>query len=743
MLIFSCFLFRASNTTVNLIPDPIIPINITLVFLGNHKYVKESVLTQTILERWFNGLSHTLKHKESNDSPYFTTNEHSKYNAQKYRYTFSEVPLPDDVHNAFEDALSMLSRKSDFTKINGKQEKATIHPFSVEILIQSLIDYYQIPGYPFFIYASKDYHYRFCEGLHIHEIRNLFQNHNDSETYLNSAIPLDILNFTDSILPSLQIDLNRPWSNQIEDLIAVQQGDFLGGWQTSQEVSEQIMHHSILWDELRYSYGLSSCSSLWVGQNRFLWADVTNLIDELIEETKTIRYRQNTNYDHDFKFFQEHCLDLDSSESSIESQICDYIYKSLKNNQEFQSFLQSQPIKKYQKDINLDDMINNYDDQDKNQETQNDLFSFGIHFLTQLSAIIMDGIYSVITPETPGFMTVIPDNFIFSLTSIHEIFDSVDKIIELKNSKFNKTIHEFSKDLLSYVLPPAKGKIRDSDTFPISQWLNLGYFIYGDNEVDLSVLREELQEYDVPHHPEHEKDNTTSRRVVNMFLLHQGFTKLYSHAYDYISLSFSSPDSFDKLPGLRSSLIHMYGLLPYDNWHSLSILCPNSHHSQLNQIAKDVAYRNSLKTELSAAYIKLRKQLLKLDESVNYIETKTQNTLNISKNQYQIFQDTKAVSEKIADVLYRAERFDFENAYNILREIKKKRKSLGRMVKSMTRKVQDQTCQLTPSSSIQKPENWMDRIDKFAIHSFFIWISIFGFSLIVFLTASIRHIKQN
>ena len=60
--------------------------------------------------------------------------------------------------------------------------------------------------------------------------------------------------------------------------------------------------------------------------------------------------------------------------------------------------------------------------------------------------------------------------------------------------------------------------------------------------------------------------------IADLFLLHHGVIKSFSHAFDYHSLSVSSPYEFNKLLGLRSSLIHMYGLLPHENWHSLSIL---------------------------------------------------------------------------------------------------------------------------------------------------------------------------
>lgn len=720
MFPFLCLNTLDSSRKFPDIPEPIIPINVTVIFLGSHKSVSDSELQPDVLDRWFRGLSHTLKHKETNESKYYETNEKTKYQALKYHYSFQEASLPEKDHLAFEKALLGLSRVIKWNNNNNQEsEKRIIHPYSVEMLLESIIDYYEIPGYPFFIYASKYYDFSFCEGLHPLEISSpkkknkSSQNHtyiskdNKQNTYNEN---LDLQNKTFSKI-SLRKEIS--WAEQIENMLSKENDNFLGGWQSTSQVIKQITQHSLLWPEFnqRTTKASYSCSKFWVGHGRFLWADVTSIASNLILPSQS-----PSNFNDDPKYianlYKTYCDNSYMHEDQNKAKICASILERLRQAQSKMT----------------------------HQINQKEALIRAQQFLSNVSSIIINGLYSIITPETPTFETFLPDKFSFSITVINEILDE-SKYKVFETSQYKKNINEIEQDLRSYVIAPSKPHFNQIEESTLEEWSQFGLLIYNNETINLSEIREELQELYVPHRPQFTEKNITSRDIVSLYILHHVISSSFSRALDYISFSISNPNHFEKLPGLRSTLVHMYGLVPSQHWHSLSVMCPSSHHSELNQISKDVAYRNAMRTELSAVYIKLRKLLNQLEEIINFVERETGGTVNISTTV--IEKQATEIAIMMENVLQNAGTFNFEYAYGILGDMKKKRKALGRLIKSIQKDVKEQMCLIVPKTKIQKPPTFEDKLDKFAISTFFIWLAILAFGLLVFLSASFKHAKQS
>ena len=134
-------------------------------------------------------------------------------------------------------------------------------------MLESIVIHEKIQGYPFFVYASADQHFRYCEGV-------------NSRDYNVSSIDAPI---GDELNDDLTLNPDLSWSENIINIIENPSNTFFDSWSTAESVAQMLSRHTEFYRELKHPREI--CSPNRAARNgRFLFVDVTDRADQSISQ---------------------------------------------------------------------------------------------------------------------------------------------------------------------------------------------------------------------------------------------------------------------------------------------------------------------------------------------------------------------------------------------------------------------------------------------------------------------------
>lgn len=660
------------------IPEPIIKVPVTVVFLGTHKIFEEKFASD-IKTKWFRDLSHEITQTTRNSTDFYISSEIIKVPALKYRFEFSFRSLPRNVSETFEDILTSLSRESGF--VHGSR---TVHPYPLEFVLKTLVDQYQVPGNVFFVYGSENRVFSYCEGVTKNEIK---------------------LNRTRSSCPNFNLNLDsaQSWSEQIKSAISQ-----FGDWTSSESVMSYLSSCKDLERESRSASGKHQCGLNWVMQkNRIFFMDASSYANRSLSETFTNQKQDsatiNERLSDSVSTFDQMC----NKEKLVDDKFC----KSL------EEYIES--LRRTEKSKDPGDMTYVY------------------RFLTNISAIIMEGLKSYSVPDVPSFSTELPDRFIFYISQIHQ------------NQKTHVNTSEIEEALSGYVIGGAKYSIR-KEKVGLSMWPYLALPLADLKPVGshLSVkwdaMREGLQDSPI-NHKLYSVGNETMRDIVaNHVIFNEKKPILFnnvtsSFAFDSVSVSISNYTNFDPLPLLRSCLLHMYGLQPSKRWRSLSVVSLYSKHTELSLLSCDAAYRNTVRVELSKSKTKIAQRIKKVHEIIDFANSNQALELDNTMFGLQI----QTITSYMQDVVDLISKSNFTTLPDALKQLKAARKSFSRYLKQMLQDAEEQMCQNAPVNLIVKPPSLLDKLDYYASMTSVVWLGALVSAFLAMVYTCARNMKRD
>ena len=676
------------------IPDVVVDVPVTVVFLGNHKSTSIDAISPKLKEKWFKDLTHTVEQDESNLTTQFATAEASKSPPLKFKFSFKNFDLPREIHKPFESALKLVSCKL-------QENVEFIHSSVVESLLESIVDFYKIPGIVFFALNLERGRKYFCEGAQLTK---------------EFVIPEENIEFPEK----LEIDTSGqiPWSRQVLDLIdATRNGKmtYFSGWDTQTHLYMRLKNSATLSEELNpESFKYFKCSNKWFTKGRIMWTNMKQGIDDAFKHTSSVVYNENEREKlNDLKgTYEMYCK---SRRDRKQEQYCRDLEAAIKELEE--------PAEKIRRDQNI------------------------LAYMGYLSSIIIDGLKEVVTPVTPTYLTPFADKFNVAVTVFND-----------SKNEFPKK--QFEELLNSYLLPKAKAEYK-YDGMDFFSWPAIGIPIntrvgYCNSEVVNSerssyytctnpmYFREDLSSFEVTHALTSEKNATVSTRdiVANVIvgdskpiLISKRST---SFAFDWVTLGTFTTSRSDIRPILRSILTHMYGLSSSEKWYSPTIMSPFSTHTAFGQLSKDAAYRNGMRSILSKGRAKILKRLKEVSKLIEL--TKEYNITNNLSEDY-LSKQVDIYSNSLSDVLKYADKFEFETMKDVLVSHKMKQKEFSKQLKEIAKDLNDQLCTVAPSIIVQKGTKPWDRIDSIAVMILPFWIGLLFVSLLSAFIAFSRKIK--
>ena len=677
------------------IPDVVVDVPVTVVFLGNHKSTSKDMISTKLKEKWYKDLTHTVEQEESNLTTQFATSETSKSPPLKFKFSFQNFDLPPETHEPFEKALKLVSWKI--------QENAEfVHSSVVESLLQSLVDFYKLPGIVFFALNLEHGHKYFCEGAQITK---------------DFVIPEERIEFPEK----LEIDTSGqiPWSRQIYDLIDATKGrkmTYFSGWNTQSHIYMRLNQSETLSEELNpESFKNFKCSNKWFTKGRIMWANMRQNIDDAFKHVSSVPSKEN---DDDKladlkKTYEMYCR---SRRNRKQEYYCRDLEAAIKE-------LEEQPAERIKRDQNI------------------------LAYMGSLSSIIIDGLKEVVTPITPTYLTPFADQFNVAVTIFNDSKNAFPK-------------KEFEKLLNSYLLPKAKAEYK-YDEMDFFSWPAIGIPIntkvgYCNTEVvnserssyytctNPSYFREDLSGFEVTHALTSEKNATVSTRdiVANVIvgdskpiLMSKRST---SFAFDWVTLGTFTTSRSDIRPILRSVLTHMYGLSSSEKWYSPTIMSPFSTHTAFGQLSKDAAYRNGMRSILSKGRAKILKRLKEVTKLIDL--TKEYNITNNLSCDY-LAKQVDIYSNSLSEVLKYASKFEFETMKELLVSHRIKQKEFSKHLKEIAKDLNDQLCTVAPSIIVQKGTKPWDKVDSIAVMILPFWVGLLFVSLLAAFIAFSRKVK--
>lgn len=621
--------------------DRVLDIPVSVVLLGDTPRLND-LMQSPLTDKWFSELGHIKDHIRLNKSDWFYSKPHRELSDFKYNFTFSHFKLPEDVHETFVKAVKALTRPNP--SINNSN---IIHPYPMDILLQSLVDHYKIPSYTFFVLDFKDIDINFCESLHrLEPMKNI--------TGIGHEIKFEISQDTE-------------WSTQIEELL--ENDDFMGGWKNSSIVNYHIHGISYLIGEaVKIDERLfPTCEKRMVGRNRLLWVDlsVARSPDEIPKTNRDIL--------QEMKFI-----------------------------------------------------------------SKNETYTLAL-----MSSLIIDAAHNVLAPPTPSFETPLADEYEIDISEIAETPNGID-------------FGEFEEILDSYLLENCHS-MYSYDFIPLSQmpYLALPLYakaqqMYDDDQyvsIDASNFREILQINEIDHKSVMKAQKMTRQIAAYVIEFHTPKVFLIdgissSMSLDYISMAIkrSMDESFDPRPLLRSTLVHLYGLTPAYKWHSLSILSLGSRHTQLNQISRDVAVRNSFLSEISRVHSKVDKYYTKVMRLINHSKE-----LDIPINDSiigQINNEVNQVTFTAQSIISYTNQFHFLLTKENIFQLRSARKGYTKALKKIINDIQEQICFVAPANVIYGEAPLIDKFDKFFVVISPVWMVLVLFSFALLIYARTRILKM-
>ena len=690
------------------IPEIVVKIPITVVFIGNHKNTKTNSISQELKQKWFKDLTHTDEQTEINETSQFITEEVSKSPPLKYNFVFSSFDLPSDVHTAFEKALNYASCRFD-----EENDQKFVHSNVVENLLQSIVEYFQIPGIVFFPLNldQKLRNINFCQG-----IPTTF-NTTSVTNQKKKAYPEQL-----EIEENIQHGDKEKWSEQIYDLIKrTKNGEttYLTGWNDKESLFIRINSSETLSEELQMiSFKQSKCSDKWFTNGRILWANMRQTLDDAFTHKYTSASTPENNEEQLSelkKQFEQFCKQQEQTKK--QEDYCNNVMEKIKE-------LSAQPV-------------------NRNKQDQNTLAYMGA-----LSAILIDGLKEVVAPVTPTFLTPFSDVFRIDVT----LFNDSKKIFP--KEKFKSL---FDQLLLPGVTAEYKFENMDFLEWPgISIPINTKVSECMSSIVDEQrkkyyrctspeYFREDLSGFEVPHELTSEKGaNISKRELVCNIIVGNSLPILISKrstsfAFDYVTLGTYTSLRNDIRPILRSILIHMYGISSTEKWNSPTILSTNSSHTSLGRLSKDAAYRNAMRSILSKGRTKIIKRLGEVTELLKLIgEYNIQSSFSFEY----LDKQAEMYSDSLYKILKYTEKFEFETMREYLYKHKSLQKQFSKQLKAIIKELNDQLCNVAPSIIVQKGTKMWDRIDSISLLVMPVWLGILCVSLLALFIVMTRKIKS-
>lgn len=708
MFLFNLFCLGLSvlDDIESAIPEIIVKVPVSVVFIGTNSIIKQDELSQESLENWFKNLDFTTFQNMKNSTDQFITSEVSKAPPMKYKFTFSVFKLPDEVHTIFEEILKYTARWSSDKK------RKYVHFYVVEQVLQSLVDYYKIPNIAFFPLCSSEYSYYYCEGM---------ENAERMSVRKTQAFPEDMpLNITFS--------KDKSWSSQVNDLLKMSKNGnptFFSGWNDASSLFSRLNASEFLREELvsnAYKGG-NRCSQNWFTSGRIFWSDMQHIIAKAQEsldpasvKALDIRNEIETTNSSFGKFCTGYLTD------SKQREYCAHLHKYI-----------NQLVQQYKEVSGKSDMKTSY----TGTQTK---------FLGMLSGIILDGLKEVITPVTPTFETPFAKSLRISITMIND-------------TKKVFPTNDYSKYMSTYLLK-GMSAVYGFENIQLNEWPGLGIPIstrvkpcdetieirnYDDYRcIDKMLFREDLSAFEVPHELRSDA-NKTEREVVTTVIVGADAPILLSKSspafsYDWITLATFTVNSPDIRPLLRSTLVHMYGLTHGEGWNSATIMSPSSTHYPLGQLSKDVAYRNAMRSFLSKGRAKIIQRIKTIKELLDFAEEVGAGNANISK--HAIIEQIQNYGRSIDEILDLCEKFEFHQMRLELNRHRQKQKQLSKQLKEIARELDENLCSVAPPILMKSKGTVLDSLDSLAVIAFPAWIGTLFIALLTLFIVFSRKIKM-
>ena len=656
MLAWALFLFFRSNFAYgHYVSGEHMSIPISVVFLGQDSAYS---MTELALE-WFYGLGFSMDQKTLNSSEFFMSVDNEITPPNHYSFNFVVRRLSDA--EIFEDILDKVSRPSPF-----EPKTKTIHPFVLEALLKSFLDWHHEGKITFFALDLKNKGFSVCEGIHKSEF-NLKTKRGRCPT---KKFVLDKEN-------------HDSWFDAVNAALPT-----LGNWTSSESVSAIINNCEGFESERLFPATEEQCGKNWVMQNtRIFWIGFSD------------------DGDHDVLG----SWNFTSTGKDIKDRV--EMIEKLCNQQHIMS------------NRHCEDLVRTVDKLRKSGKRAQDLpkLRFG-SFLKYVSAAIVDAVKNVVVPPVPSFDTPMPDEYEIRVT---QILEHPEKWVNTS---------EFETVLTSY-LPPGSmwnfsRKIVNIATLPFVALPVNDLRDNGDHFLlEWDTMREGFQAIPVKHRL---KNNTA--RILSSYVIVfdeekpiRFDNKSSSLAFDYSSVAITNSTHFDPRPLLRSNLVHMYGVPPFESWHSLSIMSPSSRHMELPLLSRDAAYRNAARIELSKARHKVVNRIREIQEIIDFANDT--HSLNVS---------SQVLNAAIDDLNWQIEHamdlsadFTFGQFPEAIQALHNARKTCQRELKRFLPEVRDLMCEHAPVNMIEKPPSLLDQMDLWASLTMPVWL---GALILVFIS---------
>lgn len=777
LFLFFSFSFQFSFVDeINKVPDPVIDVPISIVFFGNHPIVSPKVIKTDFANKWFKNLGHVIQQKVKKSSQYYFSSQEIKYPPIRYKFNFNVFNISEKDNQALENVFLYVSRPgSQFIKEDFK----IIHPYSIQDLFDSFIEYYKIKGYVFFVYANNQTQFQFCEGISYNEYISIVENRSDYETeikYYRYGHEHPIGSF----------DRKLSWSAHINNLLNKSNpNEGFGNWSTAESVYKNMIGYDDLKNELNNLSTINQCYPYWV----------------ISSHDSDSRYRSSRSFFMDVSTFAQSSITGESNEDSptISEKMQDAIhsFESICNAQRSVNIDYCMKLEKYITDLRAEMVA--FGSKKSYQSLE--------RFLSNASSIILDALKTQIAPTIPSYDIELPDTFHISFMTIGkkpEYFKHIDFNRMFDDYSIGRTktnLQQESAKLIEWpmiVLPLFNASYIFQTYNDYFNFTNLSrhkylYDLMNIQYISAESLREPLQYKTVNPKLYKSENNEVVRDVVSIIVFPEN-NKVFqpilingntdSFAFDLVSLSIAnniddeflqnSKDTktnqethvFDdnglsyKLDSLyvynydfrpnsviRSTLIHMYGLTPSKRWRSLSIMCPFSQHATLNQVSRDVAYRNSVWFELGKTKTRINKhstrviKLLKLARQLTADSTTKRAAVAFSEDAL----ISMAVDLRIQmdEVLRYASELNFEEMLEAVKHLRSKRKLLTNKLKNVSAELELQLCEYAPAHLIVKEQSILDKTDKLAALLFPIWITVLSASVFGAIYVFTNRMKLN
>lgn len=747
MLFFLIFRFGLSKSfiqEIDNIQEPIIDVPISVVFIGKHQLINPEIIQTEFTKKWFENLRYTRQQEIKRGSSYFhSSTKSSKYPPIKYHFHFSLHNVSDDDNHLFEDAFQLFSRSTTLNPSPNQKIFATIHPYPIHLLLHTYVDYYKIDGYVFFAFASNgNTNYQICEGINYQELNSI----TTTKTKQKNRI-------------SVKIDHSKPWNRQIKEKL---NDNSFGNWSTAEEVYHNFLSNPELTIELNNLSTPAQCSPNWVmsnkDQDRIFFSDISNIARFSYFET----------------FLPSDSVSIsDKLNDAVSSfdQLCN-VNKSVTNNY-------CQKLESYISDLRV-----------QVKAFGSDKSIHSLHrFLSNASTLILDALNKQVAPSVPLYDLQMPDVFEISVTQIGKASKAYN-ITEIKGifencminnikPKFDFTsnrlndfpmlaIPVFYSTYRQYMLDDYfqstfhRNNTSSSYKSPNSPHL---YEISNQLFVEAAKLEEALQFKSLNIKAYRNTENKVVRNIVSIVLFPDSndvYNPLLidgnvdSFSFDQVSLyiakniddtvtEMNSTDKkmlytidplyvynyhFDPNRIVRSSLIHMYGILPSKKWRSLSIMCPLSQHRDINLVSKDVAYRNSISTELSKTKIRVMKHANRMIQLLQFAHERAYDMQSIHISEDKLVALTIDLEIQYNEVIKQVSNLQFEELVESVEILRNKRKLLTNSIKSTISEVELALCELAPVHLIVKNPSLIDRLDNVSTLLSPIWIGLLVLSVL-------------